>query len=103
MSDVPEEVWGKMRETLETIVVTHMPFGKYGPDHFPPNGLPIDELPAEYLIWFQNKGGFPKGKLGFLLAAVLEIKQTGAEVVFEKFRKAQGRQRTPLRQSRRGY
>ncbi|RYD36200.1 MAG: hypothetical protein EOP86_06620, partial [Verrucomicrobiaceae bacterium] len=55
-----------LAEILQAIAVMHMPFGKYGPQHYPPNGLPLHQLPAEYLIWFRQKG-FPKGKLGRLL------------------------------------
>ena len=29
-----------------------MPFGKYGPLHFPPRGVPLYDLPVEYLAWF---------------------------------------------------
>ena len=81
--------------TLEEIATTRMPFGKYGPAAYPPEGLPIDELPLEYLQWFLTKGGgFPKGGLGRLLAFVHQVKAAGAEAVFAAGRAARGG-RTP--------
>ena len=82
------------RKTLEEIGRTRMPFGKYGPQAFPPDGLPIDELSLDYLQWFQGKGGFPRGRLGQLLAFVHEVKATGMDEVFEPLRAARGG-RTP--------
>jgi len=52
-----------------------MPFGRY-------NGWLLMDLPETYLVWFRQKG-FPKGELGSLLAAVLEIKTNGLEYLFE--------------------
>ncbi len=46
-----------------------MPFGKYK-DYF------LCDLPVAYLEWFQERG-FPKGKLGMLLATMYEIKTNG--------------------------
>ena len=54
------DLQAQMQKDLAEIGRTYMPFGKYGPAHYPPNGLPIYDLPAEYLMWFANKGGFPK-------------------------------------------
>lgn len=48
-----------------------MPFGKY-------SGTRICHLPEPYLVWFHQKG-FPKGKLGILLATMYEIKLNGLE------------------------
>ena len=77
--------------TLGEIAATRMPFGKYGPAAYPPDGLPIDELPLEYLQWFLDKGGgFPHGRLGRLLAFVHEVKAAGAEAVFAAGRAARG-------------
>ena len=54
---------------LPALANTRMPFGKYK------NRLLV-ELPEAYLLWFANKG-FPKGKLGTQLAAMLELKING--------------------------
>ena len=48
-----------MAADLAEIESTRMPFGKFGPAHFPPRGVPIFDLPVEYLGWFAQKG-FPK-------------------------------------------
>jgi uncharacterized protein (DUF3820 family) len=72
-----------------------MPFGKYGPKHHPPHGFPIYDLPLEYLAWFQQRG-FPKGRLGELMAWVWELKAHGLDTLFDPFRQARGG-RTRLR------
>ena len=59
------------RELFIQIVKMSMPFGKY-------KGTLLCNLPVSYLEWFQRKG-FPKGKLGILLATVYEIKINGLE------------------------
>ena len=42
---------------------THMPFGKYGPANYPPNGLRLHQLPYEYFQWFKDRGkDFPRGR-----------------------------------------
>ena len=41
---------------LEMIGRYHMPFGMFGPKHYPPKGVPIYDLPAEYLAWFALEG-----------------------------------------------
>ena len=46
-----------LRELLADVGDMWMPFGKYGPKHFPPRGVPIRDLPSEYLHWFKTKGG----------------------------------------------
>ncbi len=64
-------------EILKDIVRYQMPFGKY-------KGRLLCDLPISYLEWFQNKGGFPKGKLGTQLATVYEIKLNGLDdIIFE--------------------
>ncbi len=84
----------EFRDVLLEMGRTSMPFGKYGPDHFPPSGVPIYDLPPEYLAWFAAKG-FPKSRLGELLQMVHEIKSAGADEVFGPLRKrAGGRMRT---------
>ena len=79
-----------MRADLEAIGKTRMPFGKFGPTHFPPEGLPIHDLPAEYLAWFANKAGWPKGRLGQLLQMVYQMKVDGSDAVFDPFRRRAG-------------
>lgn len=77
------------RNLLEEIASTHIPFGKYGIEHCPPRGAPIMDLPHEYLAWFEQRG-FPKGRLGELLAHVNEIKAVGMDAIFDPFRQARG-------------
>jgi len=96
MDDLAE----RMRHDLEEIGRTFMPFGKFGPAHFPPEGVPIYDIPAEYLGWFANKAGFPKGRLGELLRMVYQMKVDGSDVVFDPFRKKNGG-RTELRPEKR--
>ena len=81
----------RMRADLDEIGSTCMPFGKYGPQHVPPNGIPIYDIPAEYLGWFANKAGFPKGRLGELLQMVHQMKADGSDMAFDRFRKRNGR------------
>jgi uncharacterized protein (DUF3820 family) len=78
-----------MRNLLEEIGRTYMPFGKFGPKDYPPSGVPIMDLPSEYLVWFQERG-FPKGRLGELMAMVFEVKQSGADAVFQPLRVRNG-------------
>jgi len=49
----------------------NMPFGKY-------KGRLLCDLPESYLVWFSRQG-FPKGRLGILLATLFEIKVNGLE------------------------
>jgi uncharacterized protein (DUF3820 family) len=58
-------------EQFLQLVSMKMPFGKY-------KGTLICNLPVSYLEWFQREG-FPKGKLGELLATMYEIKINGLE------------------------
>lgn len=58
-------------KSLEKLITTEMPFGKY-------KGTKIYRLPVSYLEWFQRKG-FPAGKLGMLLETMLVIKSNGLE------------------------
>lgn len=97
MDDLAE----RMRADLEEIGRTRMPFGKYGPQHFPPNGIPIYDIPAEYLGWFANKADFPKGRLGELLRMVHQMKADGSDMAFDRLRQQHGRAdlRPPKRKS----
>jgi uncharacterized protein len=58
-----------MTESLEQLLKTEMPFGKY-------KGTPIADLPGDYLTWFAREG-FPAGSLGRLLALMHEIDHNG--------------------------
>jgi hypothetical protein len=77
------------RNLLAEIGKTRMPFGKFGIKAYPPAGVPIMDLPVEYLAWFKDRG-FPKGRLGELLAQVYEIKEVGMDSVFDPLRQATG-------------
>ena len=92
-----DDLAARMAADLAEIGRTHMPFGKFGPAHFPPNGIRIYDLPAEYLMWFANKAGFPKGRLGQLLQMVYQMKADGSDSAFDSFRKRAGG-RAALRQ-----
>lgn len=59
-----------------------MPFGKYK-DYF------LCNLPVSYLEWLQERG-FPKGKLGMLLATIYEIKINGLMYLLEPLKGKQG-------------
>ncbi len=96
LTDIDRE---DFRNLLVEIGRTRMPFGKFGIKVYPPAGVPIMDLPVEYLIWFQQNG-FPKGRLGELLAQVCEIKSVGMDSVFDPIRRAYGG-RFPLRQEKR--
>lgn len=66
-------------DVLMQLITIKMPFGKY-------KGTLIYQLPVSYLEWFQRKG-FPKGKLGILLATAYEIKINGLEYLLEPLKK----------------
>jgi len=91
-----------LAEALSIIARWHMPFGKYGPQNYPPHGVPLYDLPAEYLLWFKQKG-FPKGKLGQILEIICEIHVTGAESIFEPIRRANGGRRSLRPERRKSY
>ncbi len=78
-----------MADDLAEIERTCMPFGKFGPDVFPPKGIPIFDLPAEYLAWFAQKG-WPKSRLGELLRMVYQMKVDGADCAFDEMRRRAG-------------
>ena len=77
------------RNLLIEIGQVWMPFGKFGPKDYPPRGVPIMDLPPEYLSWFKERG-FPKGRLGELLESVCDLKEVGMDTVFEPMRKMNG-------------
>jgi len=55
-----------------------MPFGKY-------KGTYLIDIPEYYIVWYRNKG-FPKGKLGNMMALVYELKLNGLEDILRKIR-----------------
>lgn len=55
-----------------------LPYGKF-------KGRFLFELPEAYLIWIQ-RNGFPKGKLGEHMKAIIEIKINGMEGLIRKIR-----------------
>lgn len=67
-------------QVLQDLVTTKMPFGKY-------KDTLLCNLPVSYLEWFPRKGGFPKGKLGGLMATMYEIKINGLEYLLEPLKK----------------
>lgn len=64
---------------LRDLVIMKMPFGKY-------KGTLLCELPTFYLEYFAPNG-FPKGKLGMLLATMHEIRQNGLDHLLIPFKK----------------
>ncbi len=99
-SEIPPGDAEAFRGLLAEAVTWHMPFGKYGPAHHPPRGVPLYDLPAEYLGWFKQ-WGFPAGKLGQMMALIYEAKIHGADEVFAPLRARRGG-RSDLREKARG-
>lgn len=89
MRDITEIDRDDFRNLLAEISRAHMPFGKFGIKAHPPFGVPLMDLPVEYLAWFKERG-FPKGRLGELMAHVYEIKEVGMDSVFDPLREARG-------------
>ena len=87
--DITEIDREDFRNLLGSLANAYMPFGKFGPDHYPSRGIPLTDLPPEYLAWFAERG-FPKGNLGELMAAVHSIKEVGMDAVFDPIRQARG-------------
>lgn len=67
------------KKVLEELLTYVMPYGKY-------KDWPIYRLPENYLVWFHRQG-FPKGKLGMLLATMYEIKVNGLEYLLKPLEK----------------
>jgi uncharacterized protein (DUF3820 family) len=67
-------------ELLLEIVRMKMPFGKY-------KGTVLCDLPDFYLEYFLRNGGFPKGKLGQLMATVYEIKLNGLHDILAELKR----------------
>lgn len=69
---------GLRKELLLDLVRIRMPYGKY-------KDRVLCDLPEFYLVWMAQKG-FPKGKLGTLLATLYEIKVNGLEYLLKPLR-----------------
>jgi uncharacterized protein (DUF3820 family) len=67
------------RQLLNEMVITKMPFGQY-------QDTMICNLPVTYLEGLERLG-YPGGKLGILLQALYELKQSGSEHILEAFKK----------------
>jgi uncharacterized protein (DUF3820 family) len=65
-------------QLLNDLVTMRMPFGKY-------KGWIMCDLPETYLVWFHMEG-FPKGKLGEMIATLYEIKLNGLEYLLKPLR-----------------
>ena len=70
--DFPDE------KILFDIARMKMPFGRY-------EGCRLIDLPEPYVVWWK-KEGFPRGRLGMLLASLYEIKANGLEPLFDSLR-----------------
>jgi hypothetical protein len=60
---------------LVELANARMPFGRF-------SGKRLLELPEGYLVWFQQRG-WPPGRLGEQMAAILEIKHNGLAHLLE--------------------
>jgi uncharacterized protein (DUF3820 family) len=89
----------ELERLLRLTAGMRMPFGKFGPKECPPNGVPVYDLPYEYLRYFERRG-YPKGSLGAVMKFVHDLKRDGADDVFAPIRKAAGG-RVSLRQRQR--
>ena len=67
-----------MRNDLEKLANTLMPFGKY-------KGVPLIDLPEPYVVWFYEEG-LPDGELWRLLGLLYEIKLNGLEYLLVPMR-----------------
>jgi uncharacterized protein (DUF3820 family) len=65
-------------ERLKELTTTAMPYGKY-------QGRVLADIPEHYLVWLAG-AGFPKGKLGELLALMYEIRLNGLEGLLQPLR-----------------
>ncbi len=98
MTDFDDEWQKNAVGELAEIARLRMPFGKYGPQYYPPAGVPLYDLPVEYLQYFASRG-WPKGKLGHLMKVVYQTKADGGDFIFEPLRQRVGG-RTKLRRAR---
>ena len=104
MEEMEDIFLRELADNLADLKSFRMPFGKYGPENCPPQGMPLYDLPLEYLLWFQQRGeGFPTGRLGELMEFVCQVKSAGAEEVFVPLRKSNGDRRTFRSSKKKGF
>ena len=60
-----------------------MPYGRYA-------GRLLVDLPEPYVVWFRRQG-FPRGKLGEMLALLYEIKANGLESLVRRLAEQEDR------------
>ena len=77
-ADDPRESPRPDFEVLVEIARMRMPFGRY-------TGTRLLDLPEPYVVWFRRQG-YPKGRLGELLATLYEIKANGFESLLAPLR-----------------
>ncbi len=65
-------------QLIKELTTMVMPYGKYA-------GRVIADIPEHYLLWVAREG-FPKGKLGQLLALMYEIRLNGLEPLLNPLR-----------------
>ncbi|MDR6301452.1 DUF3820 family protein [Mesonia maritima] len=70
---------GINQEDLIELAYAKMHFGKYK-DWY------LTDIPEPYFVWFQQKG-FPPGKTGTQMKAMLELKINGLEWLLKNIRK----------------
>ncbi len=66
-------------DQLVEIARERMPFGRY-------RGTLLVDLPEPYVVWFRNRG-YPRGRLGELMATLYEIKANGLESLLAPLRR----------------
>ena len=74
-----KDIQGPDKKLLLELVKMRMPYGKY-------KGVLMCDIPEHYLVWYNQKG-FPKGKLGMLMATMYEIKLNGLEEILRPLKK----------------
>jgi uncharacterized protein (DUF3820 family) len=75
-------------EMLVEIARMRMPFGRYA-------GTRLIDLPEPYVVWFRNRG-FPRGRLGQLLATLYEVKANGLEGMLAPLREPDDPRHRPV-------
>lgn len=66
------------KKAMRDLAFAKMPFGKFK-DRF------LSDIPEAYFLWFRQQG-FPDGKLGQQMQAVLELKINGIAHILQKVR-----------------